>query len=64
MKGATVVDNVMGLVLIVIVVAIVAIPLVINATAGVSGTAGTLLGYTPIFLAIVVIFLVIGMIRT
>jgi len=63
-KGG-VVDYVLGLVVIIIIIAAVAIPVIQDtlANANITGTAATILSYTPLFLAILVFVLVVKPIK-
>ena len=62
--GMTMVDGVISVVIGVILIAQVAIPVVTDAVANITGTAGTILGQLDIFLAIAGLVLVASLMRS
>lgn len=64
-RGGGVTNYVLGIVILIIVVAAVAIPVIQDtlATANITGTAGTILSYVPLFLALLIFVLVVKPIR-
>lgn len=65
-RGASVVDYLIGLMVVIIIGVAVAIPVIqdtIN-NAQVNGTAGTILGYIPLMIVIGIFMMAVGLIRS
>ncbi len=64
-RGASLVDNLLGFMVLIIIAVAVALP-VINDTiknANLTGTAGTILGYVPLMIVIGIFMLAVGWVR-
>ena len=63
MKGMTLVSGMIAVLISVIVGAAVVIPVLINVTAGITGTTGTILGFLPLMIGVVLIVAIVSLIR-
>jgi len=63
MKGVSLVSGMIGVMIAVIIGGAVVIPIVTNVTAGLTGTEATVLGYTSLLIAVVIIVAVVSLIR-
>lgn len=61
--ATTLVGGMIAVMIAVIVGGAIVIPIVDNVTAGLTGTVSTVLGYTPLLIAVVIIVAVVSLIR-
>ncbi len=63
MKGQSIVQGMMAVMVAAIIGAGVVIPILVNVSAGITGTTGTILGYLPLMVGVVLIVAMVSLIR-